>query len=131
MRISDWSSDVCSSDLRHRLPRLSTSEPPRKITNRKISITEDFWGILLQIIPVIIHEAAVVHFIDNLIKFNLGQYRMVVGDNNQIGVGTSLVKVVVTGQIVGQFLQLAANHTRLVETNFGDLSPPDIGRRPG
>src|SRR3546814_14745060 len=76
MRISDWSSDVCSSDLRHRLPRLSTSEPPRKITNRKISITEDFWGILLQIIPVIIHEAAVVHFIDNLIKFNLGKYRM-------------------------------------------------------
>src|SRR3546814_15777773 len=76
MRISDWSSDVCSSDLpRHRLPRLSTSEPPRKITNRKISITEDFWGILLQIIPVIIHEAAVVHFIDNLIKFNLGKYR--------------------------------------------------------
>src|SRR3546814_5731502 len=78
MRMSDWSSDVCSSDL-----------------------------------------AAVVHFIDNLIKFNLGKYRMVVGDNHQIGVGTSLVKVVVNGQIVGQFLQLAASHNRIVETNFG------------
>src|SRR3546814_19787318 len=44
---------------------------------------------------------------------------MVVGDNHQIGVGTSLVKVVVNGQIVGQFLQLAASHNRIVETNFG------------
>src|SRR3546814_4259050 len=92
------------------------------MTNRKISITEDFWVILLQIIPVLIHEAAVVHFIDNLIKFNFGKYRMVVGDNHQIGVGTSLVKVVVNGQIVGQFLQLAATHNRLVVTNIGPFA---------
>src|SRR3546814_11604170 len=78
-----------STLLTHSFPTRRSSD---LITNRKISITEDFWGILLQIIPVIIHEAAVVHFIDNLIKFNLGKYRMVVGDNHQIGVGTSLVK---------------------------------------
>src|SRR3546814_19302383 len=38
MRISDWSSDVCSSDLR--LPSMSTSEPQRRPAIRAVSFDD-------------------------------------------------------------------------------------------
>src|SRR3546814_7090190 len=60
MRISDWSSDVCSSDLRRRWRRLELRTQPRAryvVPSRKeraMSATKILWGQILTVFLIIL-----------------------------------------------------------------------------
>src|SRR3546814_20427243 len=117
MRISDWSSDVCSSDLREAIRAFNASSP---VLKRGIALTPVKFGISFTL-TAYNQAGALVHiYRDGSIHLNPG--------GTEMGQGLSTT----VAQVMAQAFQVDIYRVRLTATSTGKMpTPPATAASPG